>query len=152
MGGGWELSSFSHRPGDPGPTSTSGLCSCGGRDHLAFEIGNRVADFSPADDLADFQVAVETKVEQAAQAVLTLRQRLRNLGDVIGYFAARTPTRHVYEAAQLGTAYMLAGEIARGSTREAAAAETIFRDWVTGTMNSTRAALRLPAGVDAPTT
>ena len=114
MGGGWELSSFSHRPGDPGPTSTSGLCSCGGRDHLAFEIGNRVADFSPADDLADFQVAVETKVEQAAQAVLTLRQRLRNLGDVIGYFAARTPTRHVYEAAQLGTAYMLAGEIARG--------------------------------------
>ncbi len=178
---GWWLGVVEFQPSAWGPGSylnVGAMFLWRPTDHLVFEIGDRVADFSPADDLADFRVAVETKVEQAAQAVLTLRQRLRNLGDVIGYFAARTPTRHVYEAAHLGTAYMLAGDIARGqqsldlalelrenassstwaaaewllTAREAAAAETIFRDWVTGTMNSTRAALRLPAGVHAPTT
>jgi len=152
---GWWLGVVEFQPSAWGPGSylnVGAMFLWRPTDHLAFEIGNRVADFSPADDLADFQVAVETKVEQAAQAVLTLRQRLRNLGDVIGYFAARTPTRRVYEAAHLGTAYMLAGDIARGQHPRGCGRRDHLRDWVTGTMNSTRAALRLPAGVDAPTT
>jgi len=178
---GWWLGVVEFQPSAWGPGSylnVGAMFLWRPTDQLAFEILDRVADFSPATDQADFQVALETKAEQAAQAVLTLRQRLRNLDDVIGYFAARTPTRHMYEAAHLGTAYMLAGDIARGqqsldlalelrenasssmwrasewllTARVAAAAETTFRNWVTDTMNSTRAALRLPAAVDAPTT
>ena len=146
-------------------------------DHLAFEIGRRVDDFSPADDEHDFGTAIDSKAQLAGQEITGLRSRFGSLRDVSDYFEAR-PVRTMYDCAHAATARALSGEVPAArelfdealelregassaqwkaaewmlQARAAANDESVFRAWAGAALTGTRQALRLPTNGALPST
>jgi len=138
-------------------------------DHFAFEIGNRVEEFSPADDAETFHRAIQAKAAKARDEVTSLRERFASVHGVIRHYQQTRKKMSMIDHAHLGTAWGLTGDMERCrggldqalerreqarsgawrasawilDARHATTDEGTFRAWVQQTMNTTRAALKL---------
>jgi hypothetical protein len=145
-------------------------------DHLIFEVGYRVDDFSPADDADSFQQAIQAKAGKAKEELTSLRKRFASLGDVTRHYKSVGTKLSMSDQAHLGTAWGLLGDMERCrnaldqalvlreqqfsgpwrasawmlDARQAAAEERTFRAWILSTLNATRSALKLPEPVELP--
>ena len=145
-------------------------------DHLAFEVGYRLDEFSPADDEASFQRAIHAKAEKAKDELMSLRRRFASPSDVTTHYATSSKKVSMNDQANLGTAWGLLGDMKRCRSafdqalvlreqaysggwranawmleaRQAAADQCSFQEWASSTLNQTRASLNLAGPIEVP--
>ena len=145
-------------------------------DHLVFEVEpRRVGEYVSFENTTDLTDDADHLARSARDAISTLLAWFDGLTSVIDFFESPPCIVRSSYQGHLGTAYGLLGDMGRARStldaalalreeapagawrelsylvdaRRAAESESAFREWVIGTLASTRTALKLPDRADA---